>query len=486
VLLNLPLTIHKTLAFIMKKTKRFSALAMYWSLIGLVLSTSTGFSQAVATEHQIISTQGANDWKSFQIDSITYLALANYQNNISVEINSEIYKWDNGQFYLFQELPTKGASDWEYFSIDTQHFLAVANYKSDTEYEVNSTIYTWDGDSLIFFQDISTSAAYDWEAFTIGDTAFLAVANQLDAGGDYSTYSTIYKWNGVQFDSVQSVLTYGASDWEAFNIDDSLQFLAVANTYALTTNIFQWNGIEFVNFQVLLSIATTGIESFSIDNEHYLATSNGRDLSSFSTNSHIYKWDGTQFLIFQDIPTIGAFDWEFFSTNSQHFLCVANYQDDSNNYNLNSVIYIWDGLSFVSHQEILTNGATDFEFIRIDNNNYLAAAEYKSGLQHNIDSRLFILQDDITFVNEISKRQYFTFNLAPNPVVDQFLLNINSLQSGPVTVEIINMNGSLVHHQIVANTTDNINIWLPKLKSGHYLCRVRHGNKSSVQKFILR
>ncbi len=472
----------------MKKNKQISFFVLYCSFAGMMLLSSVGFAQYVAHEYQLIPTHGANDWKSFQIEDATYLALANYQNNATVEINSAIYKWVDNQFIMFQEIPTKGASDWEYFSIESEHFLAVANYKSQVAYEVNSTIYKWNGDSLVVFQEIPTSAAYDWEAFTMDDTIFLAVANQLDASGDFTANSMIYKWNGVQFDAIQSVLTHGASDWEAFNINDSLHFLAVANTYALTTDIFQWNGTEFENFQVLSSLGTTGIESFSMDNEYYLATSNGRDFSSFSTNSHIYKWEGGQFISYQQIPTVGAFDWEFFSINQEHFLCVANYQDDDDNYNLESVIYRWNGSSFVVLQEVFTNGATDWEFMEIANNYYLVVAAYKDGIEHNIDSKLYIFQEDNTFSDEINKEQASVLNLFPNPADNQFSLSINSVHPGLVTVEIIDIFGRLVHYQTVENTGDHfqIKVQLPPLESGLYYCSARLENKHYIQKLILR
>lgn len=460
---------------------------IYWAFIINLIGTAACFSQQFATDFQSIPTNGANDWKSFKIGSVTYLALANYQNNTSVEINSAIYKWENNQFSLFQELPTQGASDWEYFSINSQHFLAVANYKSQTSYSVNSVIYTWNGDSMIVYQEIPTCAAYDWEAFSMNDTMFLAVASQSDESGNNNSYSTIYKWDGAQFDSIQNIQTHGASDWEAFVIDDTLHYLAVANTYSLSTEIFKWDGNQFVSAQVLSSMGTTGIESFSIDNDYYLATSNGRDLNSFNTNSKIFKWDGSQFIIYQQIPTIGAFDWEYFSINNHHFLCVANYQDNNSNYNLNSVIYKWDGSLFVPIHDVFTHGATDWEFLQIENTYYLCVANYKDGNEHNIDSKLLLI-DETTLTEEINKRQDFSIKLFPNPTVNQFSISINSVLSGPLDVELRDVYGRLAYsqHVVSASNETKIEVHLPGLASGLYFCKAIMGENSFTLKLIVR
>ena len=55
-----------------------------------------------------------------------------------------------------------------------------------------------------------------------------------------------------------------------------------------------------------------------------------------------------------DIPTKGASDWEPFQIGSDTYLAVANYYDGSSR-GINSVIYKWDGSTFVSHQTIRVN-----------------------------------------------------------------------------------------------------------------------------------
>ena len=154
------------------------------------------------TMHQKISTSGASDWESFDINGETYLAVANHHNDSSYDTDSIIYKWDNGSFSQIQAIPTHGAKDWESFNIGDDTFLAVANYRQEENYSYNidSAIYKWNGSSFTEFQSIPTHGAYSWESFNIEGTQYLAVANS-GTGSNNNIDSKIYKWNGEKFNT---------------------------------------------------------------------------------------------------------------------------------------------------------------------------------------------------------------------------------------------------------------------------------------------
>merc|ERR1711988_93632 len=92
-----------------------------------------------------------------------------------------------------------------------------------------------------------------------------------------------------------------------------------------------------------------------------------------------------------DIPTKGAYDWESFQIGSDTYLAVANYFDGSN-YALNSVIYKWDGSTFVSHQTIALKGAYDWESFQIGSDTYLAVANYFDDSSHATNSVIYKLK----------------------------------------------------------------------------------------------
>jgi len=94
-------------------------------------------------EYQFIPTIGAVDWESFTIGDMTFLAVANYNNGSTYNLDSKIYKWDGSKFMECQSIPTHGAYDWESFTIGTDTFLAVANYHNGSRYNLDSKIYHW-------------------------------------------------------------------------------------------------------------------------------------------------------------------------------------------------------------------------------------------------------------------------------------------------------------------------------------------------------
>ena len=199
---------------------------------GQTMSDEAGTSGAcdlsvVFETRQAIATIGALDWESFEIDGETYLAVANYHNDSSYNVNSRIYKWDGTSFVEFQAVPTNGAYDWESFEIGGETYLAVANYYNGSTRNIDSRIYKWDGTSFVEFQAVATNGAIDWESFEIEGETYLAVANNYN-NSTRNIDSRIYKWDGTLFVEFQAVATNGAYDWESFEIGGET-YLAVAN-----------------------------------------------------------------------------------------------------------------------------------------------------------------------------------------------------------------------------------------------------------------
>ena len=287
-----------------------------------------------------ISTNYATDWEHFMIGTDHYLAVANFYNGTTYNIDSKIYKWNGSQFVEFQSIATHGAFNWKYFIIGTDHYLAVANYQNDISYNIDSKIYKWNGTQFVEFQSIATHGAEDWEYFMIGTDYYLVVANYLNKNSD------IYKWNDNKFVEFQSILTDSASDWKHFMINSD-HYLIVANdhndkTHNIDSKIYKWdsNIDKFVLFQLIPTNGALDWEHFVIDNDHYLVVANCYNDLTVNKNSKIYKWNinTNKFDLFQSIPINGAFDWKYFVINNDHYLAVANYYNDLTG-NINSYIY---------------------------------------------------------------------------------------------------------------------------------------------------
>lgn len=223
---------------------------------------------------------------------------------------------------------------------------------------------------------------------------YLAVANfivPLDERYNHEIESHIYKWDGTNFGLVQRILTYGASDWEYFTINDE-NYLAVSNhrnnsSYSLNSTIYKWN-IEESVFEFQQNIATNGAADskyFSINDNHFLVIANRNIGGTYEVNSEILIWDETttEFVNFQDIPTSGALDWEYFTLDEMHYLAVANGWNSDGTRLTDSTIYLWDGTMFREQQSIETDRAVDWEFFVIDGNPYLAGTNFDNDLAIN-------------------------------------------------------------------------------------------------------
>uniref|UniRef100_A0A8C0JAD0 Thrombospondin type laminin G domain and EAR repeats n=1 Tax=Chelonoidis abingdonii TaxID=106734 RepID=A0A8C0JAD0_CHEAB len=264
---------------------------------------------------------------------------------------SAIYKWTDGKFQSYQNIPTYQAQSWLYFTIGKKAFLAVANHREGTSplfflavlgdnHNINSVIYRWNPRTGLFEanQTIPTSGAYDWEFFTVGPYSFLVVANTFN-GTSTKIDSHIYIWLGGSFQLFQSILTFGAADWEVFHIGDRI-FLAVANShsydsgtvmpnnyYAINSSIYELNitAQMFVKFQDLLTYSALDWEFFSVGEDYFLVVANSFDGFTFSVNSIIYRWQGYEgFVAVHRLPTFGCRDWEAFHTTAGSYLMYSS------------------------------------------------------------------------------------------------------------------------------------------------------------------
>ncbi|XP_052501756.1 thrombospondin-type laminin G domain and EAR repeat-containing protein [Budorcas taxicolor] len=304
--------------------------------------------------YQDIPTHQAQSWRHFTIGKKVFLAVANFEPNEKGQEFSVIYKWSQRRlrFTPYQRVPTHSARDWEAFEVAGEHFLAVANHREGDNHNIDSVIYKWNPGTRLFEanQTIATSGAYDWEFFTVGPYAFLAVANAFN-GTSTRLQSNLYVRLGGSFQLFQSFLTFGAADWEVFHIGERV-FLAVANSHRYDVEM-------------------------RLQNDSYVI------------NSVIYELNVTAqtFVRFQEIRTCSALDWEFFSVGEDYFLVVAN-SFDGNTFSVNSIIYRWQGYEgFVAVHSLPTFGCRDWEAFRTAAGSYLVYSSAKEPLSRVLKLR---------------------------------------------------------------------------------------------------
>jgi len=141
------------------------------------------------------------------------------------------------------------------------------------------------------------------------------------------------------------------------------------------------------------------VAAFVMDDVHYIAVANQFNDATYELNSVIYRWNGTAFDHFQDIPTKGASDWEPFQIRGEQYLAVANNRDASG-YIVDSVIYKWNGTAFGHFQDIPTVGARSWAYIEISGEPFLAVANFQSAATNYSDNSIVYswLRDGSGFV----------------------------------------------------------------------------------------
>ena len=284
--------------------------------------------------YQTIVTSGAYHFKSFTINNKHYLAVANFRNGATYELDSVVYQWNGQRFVAFQNIKTKGASSFNFFKTTTDEeklFLAVTNYRSDTTKSVNSVIYRWKNNQFEIFQELETEGALESTTFVIDNEIFIAFANFHN-----SAQSTLFKLSGERFAKLQSFQTNKARGVSSFNIDDET-FLAFANFINTDSFIYKWNGSRFVLFQSIPVGKATASSPFVMCGQTYLGMAN----FVFGGDSVVYKFSGTQFIKYQEFPAPGAFDITTFVYKSHTYLVIANYRNQHTKFDINSMVYKW-------------------------------------------------------------------------------------------------------------------------------------------------
>lgn len=326
---------------------------------------------------QRLPTSGARALAHFQIASERYMAipqLASDKEDGEPGMNLgdsnttlHIYRADaeTGVLQLWQELDVPGGEDAEFFTIDHRHFLATASLRSGSgpyHMDIHSKVYEWNIATSLFveFQSIPTFAAKQWHYFTMGGRHFLALAQGVEIPGivpddGVSPASTIFEWDGAQFQPFQTVSSAWGYNWCYFTMDGH-RFVAYADHVAPSV-ILRWDGSRFVHFQAL-------------EGQHgrafcFMTDNSGRRFLAFariSSKSLLYVWTGTEFKIHYEFDVIGGREFSVLKLGDTIYLFLVRFITGGRSNpdpDLASVIYrLQDGKIEPVH-EFNTMGGTD-------------------------------------------------------------------------------------------------------------------------------
>ena len=111
-------------------------------------------------------------------------------------------------------------------------------------------------------------------------------------------------------------------------------FLAIANfDDGSKTNIFKWNGNDFVSFQSVRTNRAIAWHPFVMCGQTSLGVAN------HGGKSVVYQAIGSRFVKYQEFSTQGAHGMTSFVLRGHTYLVVANAISGQDEFNINSTVY---------------------------------------------------------------------------------------------------------------------------------------------------
>ncbi len=240
--------------------------------------------------------------------------------------------------------------------------------------------------ALTEMQRIPTSGARAVEAFTVAGLDLLAIpqlARDMPGGapgmngGDSDTELLLLRCSDGRFEPWSTLPAPGGEDAEFFTIGER-SFLAIASIrtgsgpyeFATESRIFAWDRDRFVPFQSVTTFAAKQWKHWSIGERHFLGLAQGvvrAGDEDRNRDSIVYEWDGSSFIEHQQIPSRWAYNWHACWIGDTFFVAHADHAGAS-------VLYRWDGARLQPHQTLAAEAGRAFATFDADGTTYLVVA----------------------------------------------------------------------------------------------------------------
>jgi hypothetical protein len=240
---------------------------------------------------------------------------------------------------------------------DGTPLLITSSWGHGGAYSTPAVVWRWNGVGFETIQTLTAPVTTDVELYTIAGTLYLALASHLDGSGSYAGATTTF-WRWVPglgglggFAQFQSVVAPGAKDCEVWARQDGEYMMGIAQQYDGSTNNLNsriWRVNATTGALTLnQSIATRGandIEPFSWAGVDYIVFSNQQSGATWAQNSEVWRWTGGAYVLHQAIATVGASDFAIFSAAGGLWAFVSQYNTGTS-YSSSARLYAWDSVS---------------------------------------------------------------------------------------------------------------------------------------------
>lgn len=325
------------------------------------------------TEWCRIPTSGARAVEPFDLDGLSLLAIPQlaydvpgepaHMNGGDSDTELLILRRTEHGYEHFRTVPAPGGEDAEFFHIGDRAFLATASIRTGRgpyEFATESTVYEWDGVNFQAFQRIPTFAAKQWRHFTLGGVHFLALAQgvAVPATEGRNQPSRLLRWNGDSFEPFQDIPSRWAYNWHAFSVD-GIEFLAHAD-HAGPSRLYRWDGETFVPHQELTEQYGRAFATFHADGAEHLL------VGCIAEPSRLLRWDGARFAEHDVLDGLGAREFAVLRRGPDLYVVRVNFvlgSPAAPKTALSSQLYRWQDGRLVVVEEFPTSGGTDVAVI---------------------------------------------------------------------------------------------------------------------------
>ena len=343
------------------------------------------------TEAQRLPTSGARAVEPFRVGGDLYLAVPQLARDIPGQPpaltggDSDtvllVYRWDQGRFVEFQQLPVPGGEDAEFFELGERAFLATASLRSGSgpyRMTLDSVLYEWVDGRFVEFQRFETHAAKQWTHFRIGDRHFLALAQGVAHAGDANAAnkpSSIFEWNGSRFELLQEIESAWGYNWAFMQLDDEA-LLAYAD-HVSPSRLLRWNGARFEELQRFDGASGRAFCFFRAHGNAWLA------FACLHADSVLHRWEGGRFVEHQTLSGPGGREFEWLpgdgaGRDEGGALVQVNFilgTREAPQPRLDSIVHAWHGGRFEPVARFPTSGGADVARFEIDGVLHLAVAQ---------------------------------------------------------------------------------------------------------------
>lgn len=293
-------------------------------------------------EYQKIPSQGNEHTSFYTIADRHFLAVASIRGganpNFTMDVDSKVYEWIDGAFVYFQAFDTFAAKSCDFFEINSHHYLVysqgVKEPGVDIEKQCYTQIFRWNDSSFELFQSIPVSWGYETCFFSIEGKFFLALADNLEA-------SKILQWDGTKFELFQEIEAQGGGRDFCHFIHEGSHYLAFANLLH-DSSIYKWDNGVFTKVLSLDGVAARSFYAYQDNGNTYLFRTNfisgTRQEPVAKLKSVIYKFNSTCEPV-ETYDTYGGTDAKVFVRDNKKFAVVSNSLSETIRFDTPTIVY---------------------------------------------------------------------------------------------------------------------------------------------------